>query len=139
MIDERLRRLEDEPVLRGRGRVVDDIRIDGLLHAAFVRSPYAHARLIGVDASAARAMPGVRAVFTYDDLRPFLTCDRIPLALPSPAIRFPVDPHVLAKDELTYVGEPVALAIAESRAIAEDVARLVAIDAEPLPAITDPV
>ena len=138
MIGQRLRRIEDEPLLRGRGRFVDDIRIDGMLDAAFARSPYAHAKLIGVDASAARAIPGVRAVFAYEALRPYLTQDRIPLALPSGAIRFPVDPHVLAKDELTYVGEPVALVIAESRAIAEDAAKLVVIDAEPVPAVTGP-
>jgi aerobic carbon-monoxide dehydrogenase large subunit len=139
MIGDRILRVEDEPLLRGRGRFVDDIALPGMLHAAFARSPYAHARLIGIDAAAARSLPGVSAVFTYDELRPQLACDRIPLALPSAAIFFPVDPFMLAKGELTFVGEPVALIVAQSRAIAEDAARLIAIEAEPLPAVTDPV
>ena len=139
LLGRRMLRVEDAPLLRGRGRFVDDIRLPGLLHAAFVRSPYAHARLTRVEVDGARRIPGVRAVFTYDSLRPYLACDRIPLALPSGAIRFDVDPYVLARDELTYVGEPVALVIAESRGIAEDAARLIDIEAEPLPAVTDPV
>ena len=85
-------RVEDARLLRGRGRFVDDIVLPGLLHASFVRSPVAHARLERIDVSAARALPGVRAVFTYDDLRPVIGCDRIPLALPIAAIRFHVDP-----------------------------------------------
>ena len=91
-----------------------------------------------VDAAAARKLPGVHAVLTYRDLRPRLTCDRIPLALPVPAIRFHVDPGYLAERELAYVGEPVALVVAESRAVAEDAAGLVALDIEPLPAVLDP-
>jgi aerobic carbon-monoxide dehydrogenase large subunit len=131
-------RVEDAPLLRGRGRFVDDIRLPGMLHAAFVRSPYAHARLTRIEMAPARSLPGVRAVFTYAQLRPHLACDRIPLAIPSGAIRFDVDPFVLARDELTYVGEPVAFVIAESRAVAEDAVRLVEIEAELLPAVTDP-
>ena len=138
-IGKRMLRVEDEPLLRGRGRFVDDTRLPGLLHAAFFRSPFAHARLTKLDTSKARALPGVRAVLAYADLRPLLTSDRIPLALPSAAIRFPVDPFVLAHDELTYVGEPIALVVAESRAIAEDAVRLIDIDAAPLPVVTDPV
>ena len=130
----RMTRVEDGPLLRGQGRFVDDIKLPGALHAAFLRSPMAHARLQERSTRAQReALPGVRAVFTYADLRPHLTCDRIPLALPSGAIRFPVDPYPLAHDELTYVGEPIALVVAESRAIAEDALRLIDIDAEPLP------
>src|SRR5215213_691841 len=133
-----VRRLEDTALLRGRGRFVDDIELPGLLHAVFVRSPVGHALLKGVDAASARSLPGVRAVLTYQDLRPLLTCDRIPLALPVAAIRFHVDPCYLAERELTYVGEPVALVIAESRAVAEDAAALVVLDYEPLPAVVDP-
>src|SRR6185503_15981519 len=97
------------------------------------------ALLHGIDVTNARALASVRAVFTYGDLRKYLACDRIPLALPSGAIRFDVDPYPLAHDELTYVGEPVALVVAATRAIAEDAARLIAIDAEPLAAVLDPV
>ena len=83
----RLTRVEDEPLLRGLGRFVDDLDIPGALHVAFLRSPVAHGRLNGVDANAAKAFPGVHAVLTFADLRPLLTADRIPQALPSGAIR----------------------------------------------------
>ena len=135
----RIKRIEDGPLLRGQGRFIDDIRMPGLLHATFLRSPHAHARLKRVDVAAARALAGVRTVLTYADLRPHLTHDRIPLALPSGAIRFTVDPYPLARDELTYVGEPIAVVIAESRAIAEDALCLIEIEADLLPAVTDPV
>ncbi len=131
-------RLEDARLLRGAGRFVDDIDLPGLLHATFVRSPIAHGLVQRVDAAKARALPGVRAVLTYADLRPVLACDRIPLALPLPAIRFHVDPCVLALHEVCYVGEPVALVVAESRRLAEDAAALVELDLQPLPAIVDP-
>ncbi len=134
----RVPRVEDLALLRGAGRFIDDIKPPGLLEAAFVRSPLAHALVRSVDAARARSLPGVRAVLTYADLRPLLTCERIPLALPSAAIRFDVDPFCLARDETCYVGEPIALVVAESRRIAEDAARLVDLDLEPLPAVIDP-
>ena len=90
-------RVEDATLLRGAGRFVDDIDLPGLLHASFVRSPVAHARLNASTSTQARALPGVHAVLTYADLRPLLTCDRIPLALPVGAIRFHVDPSCLAE------------------------------------------
>src|SRR5262245_4572902 len=139
LLGQRIKRVEDGPLLRGRGRFVDDIRLPGLLHAAFLRSPHAHARLKSVDTTQARALAGVRAVFAYSDLRAHLRSNRIPLALPSAAIRFQVDPYPLAREELTYVGEPIAVVVAESRAVAEDALRLIEIDADPLPAVTDPV
>src|SRR5271154_1943471 len=97
-------RLEDHKLLRGAGRFVDDITVPGVLHAAFVRSPIAHGLLRRIDAAAARAVAGVHAVLTYADLRPLMTCDRIPLALPSAAIRFDVDPAWLAEREVCHVG-----------------------------------
>jgi aerobic carbon-monoxide dehydrogenase large subunit len=139
LIGARVKRVEDEGLLRGRGRFVDDMRLPHMLHGAFLRSPVAHGRLTRLEVEAARAGPGVRAVFAYADLRARLTLDRIPLALPSGAIRFPVDPFVLAHDEICYVGEPIALVVAESRALAEDALRLIAFDIEALPAVTDPV
>ena len=139
LIGTRMKRVEDGPLLRGRGRFADDISYPGLLHAAFFRSPHAHAKIARLNVSGARALHGVRAVLTYEDLRPHLALDRIPLALPSGAIRFAVDPYVLAHDELTYVGEPIAIAIAEARAIAEDAVRLIELEAEPLPAVIDPI
>src|SRR5262245_4757280 len=131
-------RLEDASLLRGAGRFIDDIALADLLHAYFVRSPVAHARLRNIDTDKARTLAGVRAVLTYKDLRPLLTRDRVPLALPVPAIRFHVDPCYLANSELCYVGEPVALVVAENRAVAEDAASLVVLDTEPLPVVIDP-
>ena len=138
-IGRRMTRVEDAPLLRGQGRFVDDLNIPGAWHVAFLRSPVAHGLLKSIDAGAAKAFPGVHAVLTFADLRPLLTSDRIPQALPSGAIRFHVDPYVLAKDEVTYVGEPVAMVVADSRRIAEDALALVALDIETLPAVTDPV
>jgi carbon-monoxide dehydrogenase large subunit len=131
-------RLEDAKLLRGVGRFVDDIDLPDVLQATFVRSPVAHGLLQRVDAHKARAMPGIRAVLTYADLRPVLACDRIPLALPVPALRFHVDPCVLARQEVHYVGEPVALVVADSRQQAEDAAALVEFDVRPLPAVLEP-
>jgi len=125
-------------LLRGAGRFTDDIELPGLLHAAFLRSPIAHARLKRIDTAATRTLPGVRGIFTFADLRRILTCDRIPLATPAPAIRFNVDPTCLAVDELCYVGEPIAIVVAESRALAEDAVNAIALDFEPLPVVVDP-
>ncbi|MSQ70072.1 MAG: xanthine dehydrogenase family protein molybdopterin-binding subunit [Betaproteobacteria bacterium] len=137
-IGDRLARVEDDKLLRGRGRFVDDIRFPDMLHAAFVRSPLAHARLRGLDVGAARALPGVHAVFTYADIRAVTVTDRIPASLPSGMIRFHVDPPFLAHGEVCYFGEPLAVVIADSRRVAEDAARLVEPDLEPLPAVVDP-
>jgi carbon-monoxide dehydrogenase large subunit len=133
-----IRRLEDDALLRGKGRYVADIALPGMLHATFLRSAVAHGRLLSIDVSAAETLPGVHHVLTYADLRPLLTCDRIPLAMPSGAIRFDVDPFVLAKDEVCHVGEPIALVIADSRAIAEDALGLIGVEIDSLPAIVDP-
>ena len=131
-------RIEDAALLRGGGRYLDDVKVENAYAAVFVRSPVAHAVLKAVKTAAARALPGVRAVFTYDDLRPILTQDRVPLTLPSGAIRFDVQPPVLVRDEICYVGEPIAVVVADTRAIAEDAAALVELDYEPLPAVLDP-
>ena len=130
-------RLEDEPLVRGRGRFVDDLKFAGMLEAAFVRSPHAHAVLRHVDADAARRLPGVHAVFALADLAPMLTSERLPLQFRTDQLPSDVAPLVLAKDEVAYVGEAVAVVIAQTRAIAEDAAASVAVDYEPLPAVSD--
>src|SRR5215469_1042051 len=135
-IGERVLRVEDASLLRGRGRFIDDLPVHGALHAAFLRSPHAHARLLRVDTTTAQSLPGVRGIFTFAEIRPLLTQDHIPLSLPSSAIRFEAAPLPLARDELTYAGEPVAVVVAETRAKAEDAARLIALDTEPLPVVT---
>ena len=109
------RRLEDIPLLRGKAQFVDDIKIPNMLHVAFVRSTEAHAKIRNIVVDEALKLPGVKAVLTYKDLRPLLTRDRISLALPSDYLRFDVDPYVLVKNEATYVGEPIAMVVAETR------------------------
>lgn len=130
-------RMEDPPLLRGEGRFVDDIRMPGMLHAAFVRSPHAHAAIRGIDAAAALAVPGVHAVLTRDDLRSVLTTDRLVVALPDRCYRQERHRVVLASEETVHVGEPIAIVVAENRYVAEDAATLVEVDFDPLPAVSD--
>ncbi|HZT52454.1 MAG TPA: xanthine dehydrogenase family protein molybdopterin-binding subunit [Stellaceae bacterium] len=132
-----VRRIEDESLLRGRARFADDIVLPGLLEAAFVRSPYAHALVRGIDKGAALALPGVRAVLTLADLAPFLATQRLATALPSPSYRLTLDRPVLADGEVVHVGEPVAVVVAANRYVAEDAAALVAVEYEPLDAVAD--
>jgi 2-furoyl-CoA dehydrogenase large subunit len=125
-------RKEDPALLSGRGRYADDLPVPaGALHAHVIRSPHAHAKIVGIDAAAALAQDGVWAVVTGEDARrlsdPFLI-----------ALKAKVDQWSLAVEHVRYVGEPVALVVAESRYLAEDAAELVAIDYEPLPAVIDP-
>ncbi len=130
-------RKEDPALLRGEGQFVDDIHFPGMLHAAFVRSPHAHARIGRIDKSAALALPGVHAVLTFADLPEPVRRQTLPLLVPHPSLREPRMPYALVKDEACYVGEPVACVIADSRYIAEDGADRVEIDYEPLPALAD--
>jgi len=133
----RVARLEDPALLTGRGRFVDDIRLVGTLHACFVRSPHAHAKIRSIEASAARAMPGVHAVLTADDLPPRMARAQIPMLVPNPSIATPRTQLALARREVCYVGQTIAVAIAENRYLAEDAAAAVKIDFEVLPAVSD--
>ena len=137
MIGESVRRVEDPALLAGRGRFVDDIHLPGALAAAFVRSTHGHAAIRGIDGRAAARMPGVRAVYTLADVAPLLTTDKLSVALPSAAYRQAVDRPVLAGDEVRHVGEPIAVVVAEGRYPAEDAARRVEVEYEPLPAVAD--
>src|SRR5258707_81449 len=137
-IGSRFRRLEDAALLTGQGRFIDDIRLPGLLHVAFVRSQHAHAGIRGIDAAAARALPGVHAVLTLDDLAPALARRRMvrePGQGGKP--RETLWPYPLAHSEVAFVGEPIALVAAASRYIAEDAAALVEVDYEILAPVTD--
>ncbi len=138
MFGHRVKRIEDPALLRGRARFVDDIAPPGLLHAAFVRSPLAHARIGAIDTRTALALPGIEAIYTFADFTPHLATERIPVAMPAGAIRHEVNPYVLAKDEVCHVGEAVALVIATSRHLAEDASALVEVDYAELPANVDP-
>ncbi len=130
-------RIEDPPLLRGEGRFVDDIVMPGLLEAAIVRAPHAHALIRSIDAVAARAMPGVVAVLAFADLAPHLTIARMPIQFRSSLLPADCTPYPLAKDEVAYVGEPVAIVVAATRYAAEDAAACVAVDYEVLPAVSD--
>src|SRR5712691_967114 len=132
-----IKRIEDRPLLTGAGRFLADLRVPGTLEAAFVRSPHAHAAIRGIDVAAARNFPGVHAVLTLADLMPLLANDRLPLQFRTAQLPPDITPIVLAKDEVAFVGEAVAVAIAQTRYIAEDAAALVAVDYEPMPAVSD--
>jgi carbon-monoxide dehydrogenase large subunit len=124
-------RVEDPRILTGRGRYVDDVVLPGMLHAAFVRSPFPHARVLGVDVSEALEVDGVRAVITAADLEG-VAADIVPVAPPDLLVpSFPA----LARDTVRLVGDPVAVVVADSRAAAEDGAEAVVVDYDPLPGV----
>jgi carbon-monoxide dehydrogenase large subunit len=133
----RVKRLEDPALLTGNGQFTDDIAVPDLLHAVFVRSPHPHAKFTRIDASAALAMPGIHAVFTLQDFPADIRDNRLLLLLPNPAITQPMMPHLLARDEVNYAGEAVAVVIADSRHKGEDAAAAVDIDWQTLPAASD--
>ncbi|MFI5046781.1 MAG: xanthine dehydrogenase family protein molybdopterin-binding subunit, partial [Acidimicrobiia bacterium] len=130
----RISRVEDPRLLTGRGTYVDDIVLPGMLHAAFVRSPYARAAIRSIDTSAARDLPGVRFVFTGADLNPGVK-GQWHATTPPGSPETPTPP--LAEVEARFVGDPVALVVAESRYIAEDAVDMVEVDFDPLPAVVD--
>ena len=130
-------RIEDDALLRGAGLFVGDIQLPGTLEAAFVRSSFAHAKIKSIDRAAARKAPGVHAVLIFEDLRPLLTQDRLPLELRLEALPPNVTPFPLAKDEVVFVGEAIAVVIAESRYLAEDAATMVEVEYEPLEPVAD--
>jgi len=136
-IGARVARLEDPALLSGNGRFIDDVKLPGLLHACFVRSPHAHARVRAVDTAAARALPGVHAVLVADDLPSSMSGRRMPMLVPNPAIAAQLTQYCLARDEVCYVGQSVALVVASSRHVAEDAAALVEVDYTPLPVASD--
>jgi carbon-monoxide dehydrogenase large subunit len=140
-----VKRREDPRFLRGEARYVDDVVLPGMLHAAFVRSPHAHARIASLRTEGARAMPGVAAVFTFADLerwmKPLPLFGAVPPGLAA-AIHFDVRQafqYALCRDRARYVGEIAAMVVAESRAVAEDAAERIDLQWEPLPAVTDMV
>ncbi|WP_206498404.1 aerobic carbon-monoxide dehydrogenase large subunit [Rhodococcus sp. KRD175] len=116
-----LSRSEDERLLSGKGKYLDDLG-HGALIAAFVRSPHAHARITAIDIDDALAMPGVHAVYTYDDLEADSAemAEGLPLLIPHPAIVAPRNGFPLAKDEVNHVGEAIVMVIATNRYVAED-------------------
>ena len=137
LIGARIPRIEDEPLLRGRGRFVDDIALPGMLHVAFVRSPHPHALIRGIDKGAALAFEGVHAVLVLDDLAKVMVKRRMVRHSNS---GMPLDKawlFALADGEVSYVGEPVVLVVADDRYIAEDAAALVSVDYDVQPYVAD--
>ncbi len=140
-----VRRREDPRFLRGEGRFVDDVTLPGLLHAAFLRSPHAHARLARLTTAAARAMPGVAGVFTFADLarwmKPLPQFGAPPPGLAA-GVKFDVrqaPQYALCRDRARYVGEVVAMVVADSPARAEDALARLEVEWEPLPVTVDMV
>src|SRR5688572_1853038 len=125
-----VKRKEDPRFLRGKGTYIDDVKLPGILYVDIVRSPYSHARITTIDASAALALPGVLAVITGKDLEaaglawmPTLMSDQ---------------QMVLPVDRVVYQAQEVAAVVATERYIAADATRLVDVDYEPLPVVVDP-
>jgi len=139
-VGQRIKRNEDPRLLTGQALFVDDVQIPGMLHAGFLRSDYAHARIRGIDASKARQRPGVIAVYTAADLGDFWKPG--PLLVPAPHsipdLIFNQRTQVpMARDKVRHAGEALACVIAESRYIAEDAFADIEVDLEPLDAVTD--
>jgi carbon-monoxide dehydrogenase large subunit len=127
-------RLEDAPLLVGRGRFVDDIKFPDQLHMRVVRSQHAHGDIVAIDTDAARAMPGVVAVWTGEDLRDLPPID---FRDPAPKELQPYRQPALAQRRVRYVGEPVAAVFSEHAYIAEDAAGLIGVEIDELPALLD--
>jgi carbon-monoxide dehydrogenase large subunit len=139
-VGQRIKRNEDPRLLTGQALFVDDVNIPGMLHAAFLRSDYAHARLRSIDTSAAQSRPGVVAVFTAEDMGDDWRHGP-PLVIPPPSIEdmlFHTRTQVcLVKDKVRHAGEPLAVVIATSRYVAEDALEDILVDLEPLGAVVD--
>lgn len=136
---ERIRRNEDPRLLTGTALFVDDVHLPGMAHAAFLRSPYAHARITRVDTAAALSRPGVLAVYTADDLGDYFQHGPL-LVSPPPIERLTFHERtqpILARGKVRHLGEPIAVVVAESRYLAEDAVADIVVDYEPLPAAVD--
>jgi aerobic carbon-monoxide dehydrogenase large subunit len=135
-IGRRLRRKEDPPLITGRGRYTDDHTVPGMLHAAIIRSPEAHARITSIDTSAATQRPGIHAVLTGEDLQ--LEAP-LPCAWVPPGVEVNVPDHwPLARGAVKHVGDPVAVVVGEDRYAVIDAAEDVLVDYDPLPVVVDP-
>src|SRR5438093_6691628 len=133
LIGAAIRRVEDPPLITGKGCYTEDIQIPGMLHLAFLRSPYPHAKIISIDTSAAKAMAGVIAVVTGDDLGERLHVPAFPMV---PGMKIPPHP-LLAHGAVHAAGTPVAAVVAESRALAQDAASAIDVEYEALPVVVN--
>jgi 2-furoyl-CoA dehydrogenase large subunit len=132
-IGQRVKRKEDHRLLTGKGRYVDDAEFPRALHAAFLRSPHPHARLKGVDVTAALKLPGVAAVLTGAEVAEWSD----PMSGGREEREFPLKDYPLALHKVRYVGEPIAVVAATNRYVAEDAVESIRVEYEPLPAVVD--
>lgn len=130
LVGQPLPRVEDPALIQGQGQYVSDVHFDGQWTMALVRSPHAHAKILSIDTTAANELAGVQAVVTADQ------CEELRRPLPGMA---PIAPPPLAYDTVFYVGQPVALILADNRYVAEDAVELVSVQYEALPALTDAI
>lgn len=130
-IGKSMKRVEDPRLLTGKGKYIDDIELPRMAHAAVMRSPHAHAKIVSIDTSAAKKLPGVLLVITGEEASK-VTGPTASFASP------PVTQYAIATDRVRHVGEPVAAVVAENRYIAEDAIDLIEVEYEELPAIVDP-
>src|SRR5260370_41184139 len=135
MFGARVERNVDPKLLRGEGAFVDDIPLPGALHAAFLRSPHARARIAGIDTSAAKRHPGVVAIYTSDDIG--VLDIEMPLLIPHPSMTNPQTQRPLARGDVHYVGQTIAMVVAADRYTAEDAATMIEVDYDPLPVEMD--
>jgi aerobic carbon-monoxide dehydrogenase large subunit len=135
LFGERVERREDQRLLVGKGQYTDDFESDAA-HAAFVRSDYAHARIVDIDVSGALDIDGVHAVYTYEDLEGKFA-EPLPLIIPHEAIADGRTQYALARDEVRYVGETIAMVVARDRYVAEDAAGAIVVRYEPLPVVAE--
>jgi aerobic carbon-monoxide dehydrogenase large subunit len=133
LFGEKVKRVEDDRLLRGQGQYVDDL-LPGALHAAVLRSPHAHARIRGIEVDAVLDVEGVVAVYTYDDLEGAMA-EPLPLLIPHPDLTHGRTQYALARDEVNYVGEAIAMVVATDRYVAEDAVDRIRVDYEFLPPV----
>ncbi len=137
LFGQKVPRVEDQRLLRGQGRYVDDVLAGahaGTLHAAVLRSPHAHARILDIDVDAVLDLEGVLAVWTYDDLDGPMA-EPLPLLIPHPDLTHGRTQHALAKDEVNHVGEAIAFVVATDRYVAEDALDLIRVTYDFLPPV----
>ena len=132
LVGQRIKRKEDPRLIRGQATYTDDLKLPGMLHLAFLRSDVAHGRIVKIDASAAEEMPGVLLVATGEDMKKVMA--PMPVITPFPA----PDHWPIAPDKVRFVGDPIAVVVAEDRYVARDGVDAIAVEIEELPAVVDP-
>ncbi|MGH3381496.1 MAG: xanthine dehydrogenase family protein molybdopterin-binding subunit, partial [Actinoallomurus sp.] len=133
MFGEAIVRREDPRLITGQGRFLDDLGRHALA-AAFVRSPHAHARVIGIDVDDALDVEGLVAIYTWEDLHGRVG-EPLPLLIPHPALTHGRTAYPLARDVVRHVGEPIVMVVARDRYLAEDAAGRIVVDYRPLPVV----